>query len=105
MKAKHGEVWLADLGIAAKTRPIVILSRQDNNPPRDIIIYAPCTSQNRGSEYEVNISELQFLREDGVVNVQGIGSIASRRLEKKLGTVPDTLMEKIRDAVIFALDL
>ncbi len=25
MAAKQGEVWLADLGLAAKTRPVVIL--------------------------------------------------------------------------------
>ena len=29
MAAKPGEVWLADLGLAAKTRPVVILSRDD----------------------------------------------------------------------------
>jgi mRNA-degrading endonuclease toxin of MazEF toxin-antitoxin module len=29
MNPKSGEVWLADLGLAAKTRPIVIVSRLD----------------------------------------------------------------------------
>jgi mRNA interferase MazF len=29
MNPKPGEVWLADLGIAAKTRPVVIVSRYD----------------------------------------------------------------------------
>ena len=29
MSPHPGEVWLADLGLAAKTRPIVILSRHD----------------------------------------------------------------------------
>ena len=29
MAAKPGEVWLADLGLAAKTRPVIILSRED----------------------------------------------------------------------------
>lgn len=29
MSPRPGEVWLADLGLAAKTRPIVILSRSD----------------------------------------------------------------------------
>ena len=105
MQAKPGEVWLADLGITAKTRPIIIISRYDSNPPRNIIIYVPCTSQNRCSFYEVDISKLPFLKDNSVVNVQGIGSISSHRLEKKLGVVPEELMKKIRDAIKFALDL
>ena len=29
MNPKPGEVWLVDLGLAAKTRPIIIVSRYD----------------------------------------------------------------------------
>lgn len=105
MRVNPGEVWLADLGIAAKTRPVIVVSRYDASPPRDIVIYVPCTTRDRGSRYEVNISELSILREGGVANVQGLGSIPARRLERKLGVVPDALMAKIRDAIKFALDL
>ncbi len=31
MKPKNGEVWLADLGWAAKTRPVVIISRDEKD--------------------------------------------------------------------------
>lgn len=34
MNPQPGEVWLADLGLAAKTRPVVIVSRHDPDPPR-----------------------------------------------------------------------
>jgi Ni,Fe-hydrogenase maturation factor len=34
MNPKPGEVWLVDLGLAAKMRPVVIVSRYDPNPPR-----------------------------------------------------------------------
>ncbi len=34
MSPHSGEVWLADLGLAAKTRPIVIVSRHDPEAPR-----------------------------------------------------------------------
>jgi mRNA interferase MazF len=30
---KPGDVWLADLGLAAKTRPVIIVSRFEDNPP------------------------------------------------------------------------
>jgi mRNA interferase MazF len=55
MAAKPGEVWLADLGLAAKTRPVVILSREDPNAPRALVTYVPLTTQNRGSRYEINL--------------------------------------------------
>jgi hypothetical protein len=34
MSPYPGEVWLADLGMAAKTRPVVIVSRHDEDAPR-----------------------------------------------------------------------
>lgn len=46
MNPKPGEVWLADLGFAAKTRPVVVVSRYDVGPPRALVIYAPCTFNN-----------------------------------------------------------
>lgn len=39
MNLKPGEIWLVDLGLAAKMRPVVILSRYDPNPPRALVIY------------------------------------------------------------------
>jgi mRNA interferase MazF len=88
MAAKPGEVWLADLGLAAKTRPVVILSREDPNAPRALVTYVPLTTQNRGSRYEIDLCKLRFLRETSVANVQGIGSIPSVRLQRKIGHSP-----------------
>jgi mRNA interferase MazF len=45
MNLNPGEVWLADLGIAAKTRPVVIVSRHDLDPPRALAIYVPLTTK------------------------------------------------------------
>ena len=45
MNLNPGEVWLADLGLAAKTRPVVIVSRHDLDPPRALAIYVPLTTQ------------------------------------------------------------
>ena len=36
MNRLPGEVWLADLGLAAKTRPVVIVSRDDPDSPLEI---------------------------------------------------------------------
>jgi mRNA interferase MazF len=88
MSPRPGEVWLADLGLAAKTRPVVIVARRDPDAPRALTIYVPLTTQNRGSRYEVALPKLTFLRELSVANVQGIASLPVTRLERKLGEVP-----------------
>lgn len=105
MNPKPGEVWLADLGLAAKTRPVVIVSRYDASPPRALVLYVPVTTQNRGSDYEVLLSNVSFLRQGSVANVQGLGSIPAVRLERKLGELSDKLMFEIKQALTYALDL
>ncbi|BAY03250.1 type II toxin-antitoxin system PemK/MazF family toxin [Anabaena sp. PCC 7938] len=70
-----------------------------------MVIYVPLTTQNRGSFYEVALPRLQFLERDFIANVQGIGSIPTVRLERKLGKFPEEVMLEIQQAIKFALDL
>ncbi len=105
MNPRPGEVCLADLGLAAKTRPVVIVSRFDTNPPSALVIYVPLTSEDRGSDYEVEIPRLSFLKLPSVGNVQGLASIPTVRLEHKLGEVPADVFAQIKSALKFGLDL
>lgn len=105
MKTKPGEIWLADLGLTAKVRPVLIVSRHDPDAPRALAIYVPLTTQHRGSLYEIPVGQLPFLDASSVVNVQGIGSLVEPRLERKLGHLPPELMAKVHDAIRFALAL
>ena len=105
MSPRPGEVWLADLGLAAKTRPVVIVSRQDPNPPRALVLYAPLTTQQRLGPYEVPLPRLAFLDRESVINVQGLGSIPTVRLERKIGELSGEIMANLKRALVFALDL
>jgi len=105
MNPQPGEVWLADLGLAAKTRPVIIVSRYDPEPPRSLVLYVPLTTQNRQSPYEVTLPSVEFVSRNSVANVQGLGSLPKARLERKLGKLPDDVMAQIKRAVVFALDL
>ncbi|MBE9240401.1 type II toxin-antitoxin system PemK/MazF family toxin [Synechocystis salina] len=105
MNPKPGDVWLVDLGIAAKTRPVVVVSRYDTNPPRALIIYVPLTTQYRHSQYEVSLPKLSFLKQDSFANTQGLGSIPRTRLDRKLGELSSETLQKTRQAIIFALGL
>ena len=102
---KPGEIWLADLGLAAKTRPVIIVSRSDPNPPRMLIIFVPLTTQYRQSSYEIEIPDLHFLNKKTYANVQGLGSLPNVRLERKIGELPVSVMQKVKRAIIFVLDL
>jgi len=99
MSPPAGEVWLADLGLTAKTRPVVILSREDANAPRDLAIYVPLTTQYRGSRYEVALPKLNFLREESTANVP------VPRLQYKIGNVSQGVLDQIREALRFALNM
>jgi mRNA interferase MazF len=105
MNPRPGEVWLADLGLAAKTRPVVIVSREDPDPPRSLVLYVPLTTQRRGSSYEVPLPQLPFLDRESVANVQGLGSLPTVRLERRIGRLSAEIMERLKDALVFALDL
>src|SRR5438876_5499766 len=105
MNQKAGEVWLADLGLAGKTRPVVILSRNDPQAARSLVIYVPLTTQNRGSRYEVDVGRLPFLREQSVANVQGIASLPPHRFESKLGSLPADTVTRIKQALAFAVEM
>ena len=105
MNPLPGEIWLADLGLAAKTRPIVIVSRQDPNPPRALVLYVPLTTQRRSSPYEVPVPRLPFLDRESVANVQGLGSLPTARLERKIGRLSAATMEQVKDALAFVLDM
>jgi mRNA interferase MazF len=63
------------------------------------------TTQNRESSYEVELPRLLFLTQGSIANVQGLGSTPTVRLERKLGELPENMMLKIKQALLFALDL
>jgi len=57
------------------------------------------------SRYEVSLPKLPFLDRDSVANVQGLGSIPTVRLERRLGRIPASVMMKLKAALAFALEL
>jgi mRNA-degrading endonuclease toxin of MazEF toxin-antitoxin module len=49
MTPKVGEVYIVDLGLEGKVRPVVVISREDTDAPRALSVVVPLTSQYRGS--------------------------------------------------------
>jgi mRNA interferase MazF len=102
MIPRHGEVWLVDMGMAAKTRPAVVLMADSLNAPRSLIICIPITTQNRGSELEYPVGHLPFLDSESVANVQAVGALPSVRFEKRLGHLPELELKAIKALLVKA---
>ena len=74
IEAKAGEVWFADLGITAKSRPVLVLAYPQADDARALVVVAPLTSQIRGMRGEVEIGKPRWLPKRSAVNVQGLAS-------------------------------
>lgn len=105
MMTKPGEVYLVDLGIAGKVRPMMVLSREDSEPPRALAICAPITTSSRGSPYEVPIGAAKFLKSESFVNVQGLQAVSHHELHQKIGNISENYLSQVKAALLFALDL
>lgn len=70
MPPERGEVWLADLGIAAKVRPVLVVSVPYGDKDNALLQVIPHTTQPRGAQFEIQIPVNSL--EAGAFNVQGM---------------------------------
>jgi mRNA interferase MazF len=96
-KARRGELWVIDLGLAQKTRPCLILSISFLDHERAVVTYVPRTTSVRNTRFEVP-HQMRGL-EPGAFDAQGIGSIPIVKLERCLGTVETTVVEQVEAAL------
>ncbi len=68
-------------------------------------MYVPITTQDRQSGYEVRIPRTRFLQKGSVANVQGVASLPTIRLARRVGTLPAQVLSDVKKALAWALDL
>jgi len=107
IQPKSGEVYWVDLGMAGKVRPLMVVSREDENAPRALAVCVPLTTEIRGGDYEVIIPRVRWMpgADQGVANVQGITSIEHRRLERRAGRFEPSVIAEVRKALAWMLEL
>jgi mRNA interferase MazF len=105
MSPSPGEVYIVDLGMVAKERPMVVVSRFDPDAPRALSLCAPFTSKNRDSLYEVGIGKCSFMREPSWVNVQGMMAVGNEKLLRYIGKLTEEQYLNVKKALKFARDL
>lgn len=93
----RGEVWLTDLGIAAKVRPCLVLSVPPDPQDRVLVTLVPHTTSVRGTRFEVGVPK-PFLKA-GAFDAQGLATVARPRLLRKLGDLQAVELALIEKAV------
>jgi mRNA interferase MazF len=99
----RGEVWLVDLGLAAKVRPCLVLSIPYEELDRSLVTAIAHTTSPRSSRFEVSL-KTRFLR-PGVFDAQNIVTIPRAKLLRKLGSLTSSQMAAIETAVRLWLGL
>lgn len=82
---RRGEVWLVDLGLAAKVRPALVVSIPPGDDDRASVTIVPHTTTLRGTQFEAG-SIVPFLK-SGAFDAQGIVTIPLAKLMRVLGTL------------------
>jgi mRNA interferase MazF len=94
-----GDVWFADLGMSAKSRPVLVFAYPGRDDARALVIVAPLTSQIRGMRGEVEIGKPRWLPKRSAVNIQCLASFDQHALNRKMGRLDAEAMEKVKTAL------
>ena len=93
----RGEVWLVDLGLAAKVRPCLVLSVLPKVTDRSIVTLVPHTTSVRGSRFEVAVP-VRFLKL-GAFDTQGLITVPVAWLIRRVGILAAPQIKLVESAV------
>ena len=100
-RAKRGEIWMADLGLAAKVRPVLVLSVAYEGQERAIVSYVIRTTSLRSTQYEVPHTTARCLTAGlrcrlRLTSSKYFSASMTRTLESALKQMSDYLMPEIK---------
>lgn len=96
-EAVRGEVWLVDLGMAAKVRPCLVMSVPPSETERALVTLIPHTTSVRASRFECAV-HVAFLKH-GAFDAQGIVTVPRVKLLRKLGTLAAPQLADVEQAM------
>lgn len=95
---RRGEVWLIDFGLAAKTRPALVVSVAFGDTDRSLITVVPHTTTLRGSPFEISV-RVPFLK-SGAFLVQGVTTLPTVRALHPLGSLPRDAFDRVFEGLL-----
>lgn len=108
------EIWIADLNPQigtepGKTRPVLIIQTDllnEASHPSTIICPITTNVQQEADILRMHIEQgTANLRESCDIMIDQVRAIDNNRLIKKIGRLPQELIEKVRENIIIVLDL
>jgi len=102
-RAKPGDIWQVDLGLAAKVRPCLVLSRYPADDELALVVIIPHTMAVRGNRWEFPVN-LPFLQ-PGVFHLQQIQPVSLVRFIRFLGELPPPALTSLRHQLARELEL
>lgn len=103
MTAGRGELWLVDLGMAAKVRPALVMSVPADDADRALVTIVPHTTSVRGSRFEVPVST-PVLR-TGAFDAQNLITIPHAKLIRRLGRLSPVQLKAVEAGILRWLGL
>jgi mRNA-degrading endonuclease toxin of MazEF toxin-antitoxin module len=95
--ARRGEIWLVDLGMVQKTRPVVVLSVAFLDHERAVVTCVPRTTLLRNTRFEVPHPARGF--DPGAFDAQGVGGVPVTKLIRPLGPLDSATLQRVEIAV------
>jgi mRNA interferase MazF len=93
----RGEVWIVDLGLAAKIRPCLVLSVPIAPQDRVLVTLVPHTTAVHGTRFEVAVP-VPFLK-PGAFDAQQLVTVPQVKLVRRLGVLATDQLALVEEAV------
>ena len=94
---RRGEVWIADLGIAGKLRPVLVLSVGYLDRDYALVAVVPHTTSARRSAFEISLPVRGL--EAGAFNVPGTLAVPTPKLILKIAKLSRDQMTSVESIV------
>lgn len=100
---KRGDVYLYDFKKPDKTRPVVILSRDDVIPLLHTVMVAPILSTIYGIPSEVVVGIEHGLKNTSAINLDHVQTVDKNHLSNFVSHLEEPTMQKVCDALAKAI--
>lgn len=98
----RGDVFWHKFKEPDKTRPVLIITRDEAIPELNAITVIPITTTIRDVDSQVILMESDGMREVSVLNIDGIQTIPKNKLGKFITHLSDERMREVFEAIRFA---
>lgn len=113
MSIKRGDLFWVDLNPTkgseqAGRRPVLVIQNDAGNEVAPTVIVAPLTTKSFTKDYPINVylpRGVASLKENSTVLLSQIRTIDKSRLERKIGHLPVSYLQKINEAISISVGL